>query len=50
MPGGTGAASYVRLSQVTFPDGRQIDYGYGTTGGSDDALNRVVTIGEGTGT
>ncbi|REJ66945.1 MAG: hypothetical protein DWQ31_13000, partial [Planctomycetota bacterium] len=50
VPGGTGAASYVRLSQVTYPDGRQIDYGYGSAGSSDDALNRVVTIGEGPGT
>ena len=47
---GDGIADYVRLSQVTYPDGRQIDYDYGTTGSSDDALNLVVTIGEGPGT
>ena len=33
-----------RLTSVDYPNGRQIDYTYGTTGSADDSLNRLSTI------
>ena len=43
-------AKYVRLDQVTYPNGRQVHYDYGTTGAIDDIMSRLATIGDGTNT
>ena len=49
--GGTaGIAKYVRLEQVTYPNGREVQYGYGTTGAIDDIMSRLATIGDGANT
>ncbi len=45
-----GVAKYARLSQVTYPDGREVLYGYGTTQAIDDIMSRLATIGDGTDT
>ena len=45
-----GVAKYVRLSQVTYPSGRQVQYGYGATQAIDDIMCRLATIGDGTST
>jgi RHS repeat-associated protein len=42
-----GVAKYVRLSQVTYPDDREVHYGYGTTQAIDDVMSRLATIGDG---
>jgi RHS repeat-associated protein len=44
----SGVAKYVRLEQVTYPNGREVQYGYGTTGAVDDIMSRLATIGDGT--
>jgi len=43
-----GVATYVRLTAVTYPNGRTVQYGYGTTGVIDDIMSRLGTIGDGT--
>jgi YD repeat-containing protein len=43
---GTNAAKYVRLEAMSFPNGRGIDYKYGTTGAIDDIMSRLATIEE----
>ena len=43
-------ARYVRPSQTTYPNGRQVQYGYGTTQAIDDIMSRLATIGDGTDT
>jgi len=40
----------MRLASVTYPTGRVILYGYGTSGGLDDLLGRVVKITDNTDT
>jgi RHS repeat-associated protein len=45
-----GVAKYVRLEEVTYPNGREVQYGYGTTGAIDDIMSRLATIGDGTNT
>ncbi len=45
-----GVAKYVRLEEVTYPNGREVQYGYGTTGAIDDIMSRLATIGDGTDT
>ena len=45
-----GVAKYVRLTDVTYPNGREVLYGYGTTGAIDDIMSRLATIGDGTNT
>ncbi|MFO0788409.1 MAG: RHS repeat-associated core domain-containing protein [Pirellulales bacterium] len=42
-----GVAKYVRLTGMTYPNGRQVDYGYGATGAIDDVMSRLATIGDG---
>jgi RHS repeat-associated protein len=39
-----GSANTIRLVSMTYPDGRQIDYGYGTSGSTTDRTGRVATI------
>ncbi|GIW76470.1 MAG: hypothetical protein KatS3mg104_1533 [Phycisphaerae bacterium] len=43
-----GAAKYVRLDTITYPNGRVIKYNYNTTGSDDDVLSRVDTIRDNT--
>jgi RHS repeat-associated protein len=45
-----GVARHVRLSQVTYPNGRQVQYDYGTIGAIDDIMSRLASIGDGTNT
>ena len=45
-----GVASYVRLTDVIYPNGQDVAYGYGAAGSIDDVLSRVVTISEAGGT
>ena len=45
-----GVAKYVRLTKVIYPNGRDVEYGYGTTGAIDDIMSRLETISDGTGT
>ena len=42
--GSGGVAKYVRLVDIVYPNGRTIDYGYGTAGGADDIMSRTETI------
>ena len=42
--GAGGVAKYVRLVDIVYPNGRTIDYGYGTAGGADDIMSRTETI------
>jgi RHS repeat-associated protein len=44
-----GNAEFVRLSTVTYPDGRVVAYTYGAEDGVDDKLSRLAAIKEGTG-
>ena len=43
-------AKYVRLDEVTYPNGREVHYDYGTTAAVDDIMGRLATIGDGTNT
>jgi hypothetical protein len=43
--GTSGVAAYLRLTDVIYPSGRDLQYGYGTAGSTDDALDQVATIG-----
>ena len=45
-----GEAKYVRLTDVLYPNGRDVQYGYGTTGAIDDVMSRLATIGDQNGT
>jgi RHS repeat-associated protein len=49
--GGTGGvAKYLRLTHLIYPNGRDVQYGYGTAGAVDDIMSRLETISDGTGT
>ena len=39
-----GIAKHVRLEQVTYPDGREINYDYGTADAIDDIMSRLASI------
>ncbi len=41
-----GAASYVRLTALTYPNGRDVCYGYGATGAVDDIMSRFDSISD----
>jgi RHS repeat-associated protein len=43
-------AAYLRLTDVIYPNGRDVEYGYGTTGSTDDVLGQVATIAGSDGT
>ncbi len=45
-----GVAKYVRLAEVTYPNGREVQYGYGTAGAIDDIMSRLATISDAGGT
>jgi YD repeat-containing protein len=40
----SGSANTIRPTAITYPDGREITYDYGTAGGMNDALSRVAAI------
>ena len=42
--GSASAAAYVRLTDVIYPNGRDVSYGYGTPGGVDDIMSRLTDI------
>ncbi len=39
-----GVAKYARLSNVVYPNGRNLHYGYGTAGAIDDIMSRLSAI------
>ena len=39
-----GSSNTTRMNSITYPDGRQLDYGYGTAGSQSDIASRIVTI------
>ena len=39
-----GTDNNVRLTKMTYPDGRELNYGYGSSGSTDDALSRVASL------
>ncbi len=39
-----GSANTIRPTSITYPNGRQIDYDYGTASGINDSLSRVASI------
>jgi RHS repeat-associated protein len=45
-----GVAAYLRLTDVIYPNGRDVQYGYGTAGSTDDVLGQVATIAGSDGT
>ena len=42
-----GGSNTIRMKSLTYPDGRQLDYEYGTSGSQTDRLDRVSTIEDG---
>ena len=48
--GCNGAAKYIRPTNVVYPNGRDVQYGYGTTGAIDDIMSRLETISDTSGT
>jgi len=44
---GAGGSNQIRPTSLTYPNGRVIDYSYGTSGGMDDKLNRLQAIKDG---
>ena len=42
--GSGGIAQYVRLDKVTYPDGREVNYNYGTEDAIDDIMSRLASI------
>jgi RHS repeat-associated protein len=47
---GSGVAAYLRLTDVIYPNGRDLEYGYGTPGSTDDVLDQVAMIAGSDGT
>jgi YD repeat-containing protein len=43
---GSQAVLYDRLTDVIYPNGRDVQYGYGPTGAVDDIMSRLATIGD----
>jgi len=39
-----GSANTVRPTSLTYPNGRQLAFGYGTSGGIDDNLGRIASL------
>ena len=42
-----GSSNSIRMSKLTYPDGRELDYDYGTAGSINDRLDRLATIEDG---
>jgi RHS repeat-associated protein len=45
-----GTDNNVRLAKMTYPDGRELNYSYGSAGSTDDALSRVASLIDNDGT
>ncbi|HVS71952.1 MAG TPA: hypothetical protein VHQ47_11910 [Phycisphaerae bacterium] len=41
---GASSSNQIRPTTLTYPDGRQIDFDYGTSGGMNDRLNRLNAL------
>ena len=39
-----GSSNTIRLTKMTYPDGRELNYNYGSSGSTDDALSRVASL------
>ena len=39
-----GSANTIRATSITYPDGRVVNYDYGSTGGANDLLSRVGSL------
>ena len=39
-----GSSNTIRLTKMTYPDGRELNYDYGSSGSTDDALSRVASL------
>jgi RHS repeat-associated protein len=39
-----GSSNTIRLTKMTYPDGRELNYDYGSSGSTDDALARVAAL------
>lgn len=39
-----GSSNTIRLTKMTYPDGRELNYGYGSSGSTADALSRVASL------
>ena len=39
-----GTDNNIRLTKMTYPDGRELNYDYGSSGATDDALSRVASL------
>ena len=40
----SGSGNYLRWTQLERPDGSTVDYGYGSSGSAEDAINRVKSL------
>ena len=45
-----GSSNTIRLTKMTYPDGRELNYSYGSSGSTDDALSRVASLIDNDGT
>ena len=41
-----GSSNTVRMTSMVYPDGRQLDYSYGSSGSQTDRLDRVAVISD----
>ena len=39
-----GSSNTIRMTKMTYPDGRELNYDYGSSGSTDDALSRVASL------
>ena len=39
-----GSSNTIRLTKMTYPNGRELNYSYGSAGSTDDALSRVASL------
>ena len=45
-----GSSNTIRMTKMTYPNGRELNYNYGTSGSTDDALSRVASLIDNDGT
>ncbi len=43
-PYANGSSNTIRMTKMTYPDGRELNYDYGSAGSTDDALSRVASL------
>ncbi len=46
----TGSDNTIRPTTLTYPDGRVLNYNYGSSGGTDDSLSRIASLVDNDGT